>query len=284
MNLKHYLDGFLDSFPKERHVETDPVQFVHRYSDPADREVVGFVAAAFSYGNVKSVIRSVERVVARLGDHPAQFIASFDPRRDARVFRGFYHRWNTGQDVAVLLWILARMIEEHGSLQAAIAGGIDPRNGSVATGLERFSSSALSFGHAQFYSEAERCHRLGVLYFFPKVSDGSACKRLNLFMRWMVRPDDGVDCGVWDRIAPGSLVIPLDTHISRISQYIGLTEMRTPGWRMAVDVTDSLRKLDPADPLRYDFALCHLGIAGDCPRRRDFEKCVRCPIQKVCRL
>ena len=284
MSLKRYLDGFLDSFPKERHVEMDPVQFVHRYSDPADREVVGFVAAAFSYGNVKSVLRSVEHVVARLGEHPARFIASFDPRRDAQVFRGFYHRWNTDKDVAVLLWILGRMIGQYGSLEAAIAGGFDPRNGSVEAALERFSLQALSFGHEQFYSGAERRRRRGVLYFFPKVSGGSACKRLNLFMRWMVRPEDGVDCGVWDRIRPSSLVIPLDTHISRISQYIGLTEMRTPGWRMAVDVTESLRKLDPADPLRYDFALCHLGIAGDCPRRRDFEKCVRCPIQQVCRL
>lgn len=284
MSLKHYLDGFLDSFPKERHIEMDPVQFVHRYSDPMDREVVGFVAAAFSYGNVKGVLRSVERVVGRMGEHPAQFIASFDPRRDAWVFRGFYHRWNTDKDVAVLLWILGRMIEEHGSLQTAIAGGIEPRNGSVAPALERFSSKALCFGHEQFYSSAERHRRMGVRYFFPKVSGGSACKRLNLFMRWMVRPDDGVDCGVWDRISPGSLVIPLDTHIIRISQYIGLTEMRTPGWRMAVDVTDSLRRLDPADPLRYDFALCHLGIAGDCPRRRNWEKCIRCPIQKVCQL
>ena len=137
MSLKHYLDDFLDSFPKERHIEMDPVQFVHRYSDSADREVVGFIAAAFSYGNVKSVLRSVERVLARLGDNPARFIASFDPRRDSRVFRGFRHRWNTGKDVAVLLWILRRLIEEHGSLQAAIAGGIDPRNGSVATAPAR---------------------------------------------------------------------------------------------------------------------------------------------------
>jgi len=100
----------------------------------------------------------------------------------------------------------------------------------------------------------------------------------------MVRAEDGIDCGVWTRIAPHDLVIPVDTHISRISQYIGLTEITTPGWKMAQDITESLRILDPSDPLRYDFALCHLGIAGNCPKKRDLEKCGECPIRLVCRL
>jgi uncharacterized protein (TIGR02757 family) len=100
----------------------------------------------------------------------------------------------------------------------------------------------------------------------------------------MTRPRDGVDCGVWSGVAPRQLVIPLDTHIARISSYIGLTEMRSPGWAMAMDITRSLRALDPGDPLRYDFALCHLGIAGDCPRRRNPDKCSHCPILPICRL
>jgi uncharacterized protein (TIGR02757 family) len=100
----------------------------------------------------------------------------------------------------------------------------------------------------------------------------------------MVRPDDGIDCGVWTGAAPRQLVIPLDTHIARISSYIGLTAMRSPGWSMALDITRSLRRLDAADPLRYDFALCHLGIAGNCPRKRNLEKCVRCPIVAICKL
>jgi uncharacterized protein (TIGR02757 family) len=107
---------------------------------------------------------------------------------------------------------------------------------------------------------------------------------MNLYLRWMVRPEDGIDCGVWTKVVPRQLVIPLDTHIARISGYIGLTDMQTPGWRMAVDITRSLRKLHSDDPLRYDFALCHLGIAGDCPRKRNLLKCARCPIVAICRL
>ena len=284
VQLKHYLDQFLDTFPKERHVAMDPVQFVHRYPDSADREVVGFVAAAFSYGNVKAVLGTLENIVSRMGNRPARFVAAFDPGLNRRVFEGFRHRWNNGQDLAVLLWILRRLLEDHGSLEGAFARGMSDKDGSLAGALDRFSIAALDYGHERFYSKRDLETRRGVRYFFPRALDGSACKRLNLFMRWMVRADDGVDCGIWNKVVPEQLVIPLDTHIARISRYIGLTEIQSPGWKMAVDITNSLKRLDASDPVRYDFALCHLGIAGDCPRKRDVFKCVRCPIQPICNL
>ena len=283
-SLKRHLDQFLDGFPRERHVGQDPVQFVHRYDNAVDQEIVGFVASAFSYGNVKAVLNTVEAVVSRMGAHPGEFVASFDPRRDGVVFKGFQHRWNNHKDLSVLLWILRRFLEEDGSLQNALVGDLSSEEASVERILDRFSVRALSFGHEQFYSKRDLGERRGVRYFFPRTSAGSACKRLNLFLRWMVRPDDGVDCGVWSRIGTHQLVIPLDTHIARISGYIGLSTMRSPGWKMAAEITDALRCLDASDPLRYDFALCHMGIAGDCPRKRDPLKCVQCPIEPVCRL
>jgi uncharacterized protein (TIGR02757 family) len=283
-SLKRHLDRFLDDFPREEHVGQDPVQFVHRYGDPSDREIVGFVASAFAYGNVKSVLNTVETIVSRMGAHPAEFVTSFDPRRDGRVFRGFQHRWNNQKDLSVLLWILRRLLEEYGSLENALVGDLSVQEPSVERILDAFSVRALGFGHQEFYSKRDLRERRGVRYFFPRTSAGSACKRLNLFLRWMVRPDDGVDCGVWSRIGPHHLVIPLDTHIARISGYIGLSTMHSPGWKMAVEITDALRCLDGSDPLRYDFALCHLGIAGDCPRRRDPLKCIQCPIEPVCLL
>ena len=282
--LKRHLDRFLDGFPRAHHVGQDPVQFVRRYEDSADREIVGFVASAFSYGNVKAVLSSVETIVSRMGPHPAEFVASFDPRRTGGVFKGFQHRWNNSKDLSVLLWILRRLLEEHGSLEDALAGDLSSRESSVERILDVFSLRALGSGYEQFYSKRDLRERRGVRYFFPRPSAGSACKRLNLFLRWMVRPDDGVDCGVWSRIGTHQLVIPLDTHIARISGYIGLSTMRSPGWKMALEITEILRRLDPSDPLRYDFALCHLGIAGDCPRKRDPLKCDQCPIEPVCRL
>ncbi len=248
--LKHQLDSFIANFPREKHLVHDPVHFVHRYDDARDREVAGLLASAFAYGNVKSVLSTVEKVLGYLGPFPSRTIASFSPRSDVRKLRGFYHRFNTSRDLAVLFWIIRRTLEDY----------------------------------EQFYPRGELGRRNGVRFFFPNPSEGSACKRLNLYLRWMVRPEDGIDCGVWTAVKPRQLVIPLDTHIARISSYIGLTRMRSPGWAMALDITRHLRRLHPDDPVRYDFALCHLGIAGDCPRKRDLQKCAECPIVAICRL
>jgi uncharacterized protein (TIGR02757 family) len=284
MSLKYHLDTFLDNFPRERHLASDPVQFVHRYDDPRDREVVGLLASVFAYGNVKIVLRTVGTVLDYLGPKPTQTIASFDPRKDLRRLRGFYHRFNTSRDLAVLFWIIRRTLEDHGSLESAFTSVLSPADADTTAALENFSAVLLREGYEQFYPRGELKRRHGVRFFFPSPSQGSACKRLNLYLRWMVRPEDGIDCGVWTGVAPRQLVIPLDTHIARISSYIGLTDMRSPGWAMALDITRSLRRLHSDDPLRYDFALCHLGIAGDCPRKRNLQKCERCPIVAICRL
>ena len=284
MSLKHHLDTFLENFPRERHLANDPVQFVRLYEDRADREVAGLIASALAYGNVKIVLRTVRTALSYLGPHPSRTVSLFDPRADSRRLRGFYHRFNTSRDLAVFFWIIRRTLEEYGSLEAACASGLPENSTDTESAINRFSEILLGFGHEQFYPRGELQRRVGVRFFFPSPAQGSACKRMNLYLRWMVRPEDGIDCGVWTRVVPRQLVIPLDTHIARISGYIGLTDMQTPGWRMAVDITRSLRKLHSDDPLRYDFALCHLGIAGDCPRKRNLLKCARCPIVAICRL
>jgi uncharacterized protein (TIGR02757 family) len=283
-SLKFHLDNFLHHFPREEHLSSDPVQFVHRYDDPRDQEIAGLIASAFAYGNVKIVLRTVNSALAFLGPSPSRSIAAFDPQKDARRLRGFYHRFNTSRDLAALFWIIRRALEEYGSLERTFTTALSACDTDVTAALENFSATLLAFGHEQLYPRGELKRRIGVRFFFPRPSEGSACKRMNLYLRWMVRPRDGIDCGVWKGVAPRQLVIPLDTHIARISSYIGLTDMRSPGWRMAMDVTRSLRGLDAADPLKYDFALCHLGIAGDCPRKRDLEKCARCPIVAICKL
>ncbi len=283
-DLKQHLDAFLDEFPRESRVVHDPVRFVRRYEDPRDREVVGLITSAFAYGNVTSILASVEKALSFLGPHPAQALAGFDPAVDAKRLRGFYHRFNTSRDLAVLFWIIRRVLEDYGSIENAFLRGMPAESTDTGAAIDHFGRLMLGFGHERFYPKGELARRVAVRFFFPTPADGSACKRMNLYLRWMVRPEDGVDCGVWTFPSPGRLVIPLDTHIARISTYLGLTDRKSPGWTMALDITRQLRALDRDDPLRYDFALCHLGIAGDCPRRRDPEKCVLCPIQQVCRL
>src|SRR3989449_5159930 len=178
MSLKHHLDTFLDNFPKEKHLGSDPVQFVHRYQDPVDREIVGLIASVFAYGNVKIVLRTVNSVLNYLGPSPSETIASFDPRKDSRRLRGFYHRFNTSRDLAVLLWIIRRAVEDYGSLESAFVSSLSPGAADVSEALEHFSGMLLGFGHEQFYPRGELKRRVGARFFFPSPSQGSACKRL----------------------------------------------------------------------------------------------------------
>jgi uncharacterized protein (TIGR02757 family) len=122
--------------------------------------------------------------------------------------------------------------------------------------------------------------RPGVCYFFPRPSAGSACKRLNLYLRWMVRRDE-VDLGVWARVSPGKLIVPLDTHVIRLGRCLRLTRYTSPGWKMAAEITASLRRLDPADPVRFDFALCHLGMMSACGFGRP-QRDAHCPLKGLC--
>lgn len=256
----------------------DPVHLVRRYRDPADREVVGFLAAGLAFGRVAGLVASLERVLARLGPQPARFVRGFDPASDRDAFEGLGHRWIRARDLAALVWILRRMLEQAGSIEAFFLQGHEPGAPDVGAALESFSTRARRIDLRPVYGRAVVAP--GVHFFFPRPSTGSACKRLNLFLRWMVRRD-AIDLGVWRRVAPAALIVPLDTHVVRVGRCLGLTRYRSPGWAMAVEITRALRRLDPDDPVRYDFALCHLGMANLCGfGRRHGDR--ECPLRGWC--
>ncbi len=281
--LKARLDELAASFTPDR-IAPDPLEFPRAYADPADREIAAFVAAGLAFGNVKAIKASVAGALRRMGPSPAAFVRGFDPTRDAAAFDGFYHRWLRGESLAALCLVLRRLIDTHGALEDAFLAGDDPRSETVKPGLAAFSAAALAVDPRPIHAGAHRIPPgAGLRSFFPSPADGSACKRLNLFLRWVVRPDDGIDLGLWRRVSPGRLVIPLDRHVGRIAGYIGLTTRRSDNWLKAVEITARLRCLDPADPVRYDFAICRLGILDRCPRRRDIARCAPCPLRAVCR-
>jgi uncharacterized protein (TIGR02757 family) len=258
---------------------TDPIQAVRPYGRAADQEVAGFIAAALAFGRVASVMQSVGRVLAVLGPAPAAFVRTFDPVRDGGALSGLVHRWTRGSDLVALLLVLRRILEQSGSIEAFFAEGDDPSAPDVAPGLESFSRRALAVDVSAAYGRLPA--RPGVCYFFPRASSGSACKRLNLFLRWMVRRD-GVDLGIWRSPAPARLIVPLDVHLVRMGRCLGLTRYRSPGWRMAQEITASLRRIDPVDPVRFDFALCHLGMRGECGFSRPGGDSA-CPLRDFCR-
>jgi uncharacterized protein (TIGR02757 family) len=207
-------------------------------------------------------------------------VRGFDPRGDARPFRGQGHRWTREADLVALVWVLRQMLERSGSIERFfVEGDEDPSAPDLALALESFSHRAMSLDLRAAYGRVPR--RPGVAFFFPRPSAGSACKRLNLFLRWMVRKD-ALDLGVWRGVSPSRLIVPLDTHVIRVGRCLGLTRYTSPGWRMAEDITRSLRQLDPADPVRYDYSLCHLGMMDACGFNRT-ERDSQCPLRGVCR-
>ena len=261
----------------------DPIQIVRRYERPDDREVVAFCAASLAFGRVASVLQSIERLMAIMGDRPADYVRRFDPKRDAAAFDGLVHRWIRERDLVALLWILRQMFERSGSIEGFFLEGYDEAAADVASALDSFSARAMALDLAAAYGRVPRpsTRRPGVSYFFPRPSKGSACKRLNLFLRWMVRRD-ALDLGIWTRVAPSKLVVPLDTHVIRVGRCLRLTQYTSPGWKMARDITASLKTIDPEDPVRYDFSLCHLGMMNACGFSRA-QADAQCPLRGACR-
>jgi uncharacterized protein (TIGR02757 family) len=275
--LRRRLDQQYEQFNDALSV-TDPIQIVRRYQRADDLEVVGFCASALAFGRVQSVLNSIEGLLKVMGSSPANYVRAFEPSRDRRTLDHLVHRWTRGVDLAALIWILRQMLDSHGSLEAFFTDGADPEATTIEAALDAFSRRACALDQRAVYGRTRR--HPGVGYFFARPSSGGACKRLNLFLRWMVRAD-AVDLGVWTAVRPAQLIVPLDTHVIRLGRCLGLTRYASPGWRMAADITASLRALDPVDPVRYDFSLCHIGMMNACgygKRQGDSQ----CPLRGCC--
>lgn len=272
--LQRELDAYLSAFNRAAYVAHDPVEFVRAHrADPADAEVVGLLASSLAFGRVEMIRGSIARVLSALGPAPAQAIRAHGREGLRRAFHGFQHRWTTADDLADLLAAADLLRQQEGSLGEGFARAYR------ASGTLRGALAWLSTGlRALRPSPGGSFANL-----IPDPTAGSACKRLLLYTRWMIRPEDGVDLGLW-ALPPAVLLTPVDTHIARIARYIGLTDRPEASWRTAEEITAAFRRLDPDDPVKYDFALCHLGVSGSCPKKRHPVKCEGCPIRGICRL
>ncbi len=277
MDLKSRLDDLYGHFNLANSV-SDPIWIVRRYSRPDDQEIVAFCAAALAFGRVQSVLNSIDGLLAVMGPSPAAYVRAFEPARDTAAFAHLVHRWTRGADLAALVWLLHQMLARSGSIEAFFAEGLAGDAVDVGAALESFSARALALDVKAVYGRATP--RPGVAYFFSRPSSGGACKRLNLFLRWVVRRDK-VDVGAWTRVRPSQLIVPLDTHVIRVGQCLRLTRYKSPGWRMAADITRSLRAIDPDDPVKYDFSICHVGMMNACGFGRGTGD-AQCPLRGAC--
>ncbi len=271
LRLRRRLDALVAGFDASC-IHPDPLEVVRLHRGRDDLEVAGLVAAGLAFGGVETILASVRRALAPLGPRPAEGLAAAGDRELRRALRGFRHRWVDGDDVAALLSAVRRLRADHGSLEGAFLQG-DPGGPTVEGALSAFAE-AVRRADPGFA-------RRGARAFVPSPADGSACKRPLLFLRWMVRRD-GVDTGAWRRVDPARLVLPLDTHVARIARALGILRRRSDDWKAALEATAALRRFDAADPVRYDFAICRLGILDLCPRKRDVVKCRACGLYDVC--
>lgn len=279
--LKERLDELYASFDAG-YINTDPIQFPHRFTDPLDIEVAGLIATALAYGNVASIRRNLEKIFSILGPRPSESLLSMKPDELSTAWEGFRHRFTTAKHLAWFLLTIRGALLEYGSLKNLFLEEHLPDAQNVKETLTRFVERLLCLETREIYSDAQEAQQDGAFFLLPSPRSGSACKRLNLFLRWMVRTGDDIDFGLWTEVSPSQLVIPLDTHVARLSRYLGLTQRKASDWMTAEEITNTLRRLDPADPLKYDFSLTRLGILGDCDSKEGQSRCDECALSEIC--
>lgn len=265
--LKERLDTLVETFDVTT-IEPDPLQLVLRYTDRRDQEVAGLIAAAFAYGRADIIVSNIGAVLDKMTPSPARYLDTFDAREATRRFANFAHRFHKTPDLVALLGCIAKA----GSLGDLFAQCYEENDPDIGPALTRFVHRLLPTAHCP----------PPLRYLLTSPADGSACKRMNLYLRWMIRRTPP-DLGLWTFADPAKLVMPVDTHIHRIATFLGLNDRKSADWKAARNLTDRLARFDPGDPVRYDFALCRLGILDLCSRKRRKENCDVCLLREVCR-
>ncbi|HEX2956741.1 MAG TPA: TIGR02757 family protein [Chitinispirillaceae bacterium] len=236
----------------------DPLICVRKIQGSLNREVGALIASVISYGRVEIIIKNCESLFSVMEWRPADFVLSTSGKMVRKLFTGFKHRFTDSNDIVTLIDVLRVILDEFGSVEHFFCTGI-------AVQEQPFKESIVSFtkkmkkiaGKNVSYSGK------GFDYLFPSPDSGSACKRINMFMRWVVRNDDGIDLGLWKKVSPSQLIMPVDTHVAEQSRLLGLTERTNADWKMAEELTRRFRKIDSEDPVKFDFSLCRAGMVQD---------------------
>lgn len=277
-NLPQHLEALYRAFPFERSLAEDPIAAVRPLArDPRSAEVAALFAAVLAIGNTTAIRGAVGHLAAVADGDLGGFVTRMPPAERSRRLASFRHRWIRGDQVDYLAQVLAQYYATHTSLEEAFLDGYV--GGGFAGGID---SLARTLRGGPRYGPLEAAPAgYPALFPSPLEMPRSPCKRLTLFLRWMVR-ERYPDLGLWHRVPTGELRVPLDLHVHWIAYHIGLTSRKTRSWAAVEEVTEALRRIDPLDPIRYDFVLCHTGISGDCPKERDLSVCGPCTLRPDC--
>ncbi len=281
--LAPFLDRLVERYHRPEFLGSDPLVMVRDFPRPEDRQIAALFAALLAYGNVKQIKRSLRTLFDAMGNRPGDFIRHFNLAEASARLDGFKHRFTDSEDIICLCQLLHQAIVHHGSFEAAFAAGYDPSEPDLTGAASRFADLLYSMEFAPAFDRDRMLAKSSFKHLFPRADRGSACKRIHLFLRWVVRPDDGIDLGLWRSIPPSKLLMPVDTHVLRIGIHLGLLSNESNSIRAAREITEALRIIDSLDPVRYDFALCRIGILQACPTESNLTACGTCEMHDVCK-
>ena len=258
-----------------RLIKPDPLQFVYEYSGQADMEIVGLLSAVLAYGRVEQIEKKLTELFARMGNAPYEFVRNFDRKARAKL-KDFKHRFTTGDDISDLLMLLKIVVVQHGTIEKCFAKGYNFNDENIISAMSKFCDSLLRIYTVKFGGPPGR----GLKYLLASPAGGSACKRLNLYLRWMVRCDD-VDTGLWTSIDKAKLIVPIDVHMGRLCGILGFYDNKTASLKAAKQITDSFAEFTPNDPVKYDFSLSRIGIVKNCNGKYK-PGCQMCELVSFC--
>jgi uncharacterized protein (TIGR02757 family) len=268
MTIKNYADIFEElyhRYNRREYVHPDPLEFLYEYEDPRDREICGLVASSLAYGRVRQILKSVSAVLDRMKPTPSRFLKDSSPESLKSAFSGFKHRFSTGEEMALTLIGVKGILERHGSLEGLFVSGLDGGNGG-GNGEGAGASDGITGALHAFARKLNAPFDGRKNSLIPSHEKGSSMKRLNLFLRWMVRRD-AVDPGGWAGVGPSRLMIPLDIHMHGISLALNLTCRKQADIKTVGEVTGAFKAISPEDPAKYDFVLTRFGIRDElCPK------------------
>ena len=239
-------------------MKLDPLELVRTFSGPQNREIAGLTASSLAYGKVEIIRENLHRLFTLTGKDLVDFSCGTSFHYKMKRLSGFKHRFNSGLDMALLFECVGKAYEEKGSLEAVFCEELQGNVRNIKHALNEFSKTMQAW--ARTIVGKGKSDQASFEYLFPIPERGSACKRLNMYLRWMVRKPDGIDLGIWGAISPSQLVMPVDTHVAALALRLGLTGRKTADWRMAEEITDRMKKISPSDPVKYDFSLCRCGM------------------------
>ncbi|MDT8304045.1 MAG: TIGR02757 family protein [Sedimentisphaerales bacterium] len=273
--IKSVLDKLYKKYNHRDLIKPDPLQFVYRYDNPSDREIVALLSADLAYGRVEQIQKSLTNLFERMGKSPYEFVRGFG-KAERKKLNGFKHRFNTDQDISDLLMLLRKVLNQYTSIEAFFVQGYNPDDINIIPTLSKFCNSLLDIYACEHSGKTSR----GLNYLLVNPANGSACKRLNLFLRWMIRDDD-VDTGQWKSIDKAKLIVPIDVHMGRLCKILGFYNRKVVSLSTAVKITECFAEIEPADPVKYDFALSRIGIVENCNGRHR-KACKDCELIPLC--